>query len=622
MFEFIEEILGHNPEAWSQATGAGAAAFKLRLAAEPAIRIYVGNSENFGNQTSSVLVMKTLIDEYGFSGDDKNVWMVYPEDEAGETRKKLSILIKGFDSSVADVTATYGGVTINFITVEALNGVDPTYGEINYGFAGAGDLEKKDDANWFAINLKTKLFLMLQPYRWDADGPDELQCGDSAQEDFPFSLTEKAGKKDTFSLRGWSILNKYWTPEQGDWDYYSNSASAGVSVDVAYHTKLAKILTDFVTAKGSDKVRFMPSYGIKGVADAVDPEDDPLYYENQMMLPPDQVLPTVVSTALGGSQLDNKVPTIVVSMNNSMDNTSYDSSYSVSRGGLTRTEESTASTLVAAEVTKASAVAAVEAAQAESSPDTVQLQEDLKKANDAVATALANDTKQKEGSETRIAWLDARNAKDGVTFYSSKTRKDKEGAEQPPITTGELTAALNALVGEPANDSAAVLFLELGSLPMVIFNYVMFLGSFPNVFEGANSTNLALNQGKCYLRMKDVVYKDNSPERYPSAWSLGYTQRGDAYAMSMAAADGVTSALLANASTAPNFVENIDLTTGYLNDYYLTPNAELVSYYTEVKDFYYDPLNGKLGIGIAYLNKAANFLNIAIYTSLQESTND
>jgi len=609
MFDFVDNIIQSKPNDWNLPVEGGADLIRARLGAEIEIRIYVDNSDNFGNQASSVLVMQTLIDEYGFSGEEKNVWMVYKADKADETRKKLSILIKGFDASNPVATTIYNDVTINFITVEAL--AAPEKLQINYGFSGGGnpDPDSIDSQNWFAVNLKTKIFLLLQPYLWDLDGPDEIEYGQPYDQNDVFKLSTNEGAGETFSRRGWCIREQYWNPTEDDWAYYTDADSVGVTAEVAYRSSLAQVLTKFVVDQTDKNVRFMPAYGVKGVANP-EPDTDPPYYKNQMLLPPDQVLPTVVSTALGGSGLAENTPAIVVSMNTDMDDASYDSSYLVCKGGSTRSELSAQQSFNTSAVNKNNAQMKLEQSQTENSSDVGQLQLDLTAATKTLTTEAGYNDAQIVEKNARVTWLESNKSSAGVSFYSSRERNKPGGGTTQPITPEALSTALDSLV---AADSPrpAVLYLELGSLPKIIFNYVMSLGTFPNVFEGANTAILALNQGKCYLRMKDESWTDdNDSQRYPSAWAPGAEEHDEVHETSWNAADGVTGALKASPTIPANFVPNITLTTNYLRDYYITQDVALRDYYADLKTYYHDPVNGKLGIGLAYMNQAA--INIGI----------
>ena len=607
MFNFITQILDSAPEIWTNATQTAAAEFKARLATETVIRIYVDNTINFGNQASSVLLMQSLIDQYNFIGEGKNVWMVYKEEKASETRKKLSLLIKGFDASNPVATATYKGVTLHFITVEDLI-AGPAYAEINYGFSGGADAD--DEKNWYATNLKVKIFLRLQAYLW-IEGPQQIQYGGTRVNDDPFDLDDKAGEPGTFQQRNWYVSPDYWAPQLADWSYYSDDTNPGVDAETAARTRLCKVLTDFVVAQGVG-VRFMPAYGIKGNETKI-PDDG-----NQMSLPPNQLLPTVVSTSLGGSYIENdKTPGIVVLLNSGISDQAYELSEIVSKGGATFEESQTQESFNTAQANKKSAEEKLKQAKEAGQQDLVALNATLLEATDALAEKQNNNDAQIGAKNVRVSWLSDRNSPAGVKFLSSIERTTTSGGTTPAITPETLLEALTNLVAQ-GSPSPAVLFLELGSLPTILFNYVMSLGSYPNVFEGANSTNLALNQGKCYLRMQNMDEAADDPtdlsdiktNLYPSAWAVGSEAYDAVHTQSINAGYAVGRALMSFSDIPANFVPNITLTTNYLSDYYITQEAALRAYYVDLQVYYHDPVNGKLGIGLAYMNQAA--INIGI----------
>jgi len=598
MFDFITQIIESSPENWTSATQTAATEFKARLAAETVIRIYVDNTINFGNQASSVLLMQSLIDQYDFMGEEKNVWMVYKAEDADETRKKLSLLIKGFDASNPAATATYKGVTLNFITVEDLN-TDPAYAEINYGFSGGADVDA--EPNWYATNLKVKIFLRLQAYLW-TEGPQQIQYGGTHVDDDPFDLDANAGEPGTFQQRNWYVSPEYWVPQQADWTYYSDDANPGVDAESAARAKLAKVLTDFVVAQGVS-VRFMPAYGIKGES------TDILSPDNQIQVVPNQLIPSVISTSLGGGYLEaGQTPAIVVSLNNDISDEAYIISERVSKGGATSEEDESQQSYDVANQNKLTAETALADAQANGSEDVQGLERILATANDEFADAQGVNQEQLGAQTSRQDWLTERNAPAGVSFLSSRNRPGASGAITPATTPEALSTSLDSLVA-PDSTRPAVLYLELGSLPTILYNYVMSLGSYPNVFEGANTANLALNQGKCYIRMQDIDLESN-PNRYPAPWALAVDGLSQPQSQSINAANALPEALYSSKYDAAIFVPNITLTTNYLSDYYITQEATLRDYYEELQAYYHDPVNGKLGIGLAYMNQAA--INIGI----------
>lgn len=585
-FEFITKLIGTSPKVWSTATTTAIAQITARLAAETEVRIFVDNSPNFGNQSCSVLLMKQLIDTYGFTGSGKTVTMAYPDAKSQETLNKLATLLPGLNPDNPQ-NIVYNQVTIRFMTVEALiaNGA---IGQVNYGFTGGADgSQTRDTLNWFAINLKVNLFLRLQPYLW-VSFPQQVQYGGALRETPSYNLTSVTAFGWPFNYRGWYVPDAYWIPTQDDWTYYTTSAD--VSPDIQYHSSLAKMLVQFID-DNPDKLRLMPVYGIKGGS-------------NQMRMQPEQLLPTVVSTALGGAYLDpDKLPAVVVSMNNDISDKQYNSSLDVCHGLRTNDETLAFDAFNATTEAELNARTALEVAQkTNDGRDLNKLQQDLATAVADLTDAQRSNIMQNTGWKARAGWLDDRNANLGVTFVSSMKRNN-----DAPITVNQLNTALSDLIDPQKTARPAVLFLELGSLPPLLFNYLMSLANYPNVFEGANTANLALNQGGCYLRMKNASSDAGTNNlRYPQCW---YSTRLNSYTKSsmksLAAADGVTSALAQNMFSAVNFVPNITLTTEYLNDFYFSTNNTLRNYYAQNQAYYHNPNNDKLMLGLSFLNQIA-----------------
>ncbi|HEY8096036.1 MAG TPA: hypothetical protein VIE65_08035, partial [Methylobacter sp.] len=581
-FEFITNLIGTSPKVWSTATTTAVTQISARLAAETEVRIFVDNSINFGHQSCSVLLMKQLIDTYGFTGVGKTITMTYPAYDYVNTLKKLALLIPGLDPGGNQPTEppyqpapiqNYGnsGVTIAFTTVEALPDV-----QINYGFtAGADDGAGRDTLNWFAINLRVNLFLRLQTYQ--RPGVQQVQYGGVNQGTPPYDLTSVTAFGWPFNYRAWYIPDAYWIPTMADWTYYTTSPD--VSENSRYHTSLAQELVRFITAN-PDSLRLMPVYGIKS-------------QQGQVGMPPDKLLPTIISTALGGGYLDPAhQPAVVVSMNNDLTDEQYNMSLNVCHGLRTSDEILALNAFNEAREAELSARNTLQTAIAGADLD--QLQQNLNEATANLASAQRRNNMQTAGWESRVAWLTPRNAGLGVRFVSSVPRNGNAA-----VTDEQLAADLATLIDPLQTPRPAVLFLELGALPPLIFNYLMSLATYPNVFEGANSNNLALNQGGSYLRMKNnygLPYENNV--RYPQCW---YSSRYNSYTKSamesLAAANGVTSALEQNLFSAANFVPNITITTNYLNHFYFSADNTLRTYYTQNQAYYHNPNNDKLMLG-------------------------
>ncbi|UMR29487.1 hypothetical protein MJ904_20845 [Massilia sp. MB5] len=583
MFDAFKRILNSTPEQWSSAVEAGATQMTAKLGAASTIRIYVDNTPNFGNQASSVLLMQTLIDSYGFAGADKTVWMVYHTQWEESTREKLSLLIKGFDWRNPDATAVYGGTTIRFANIETgLAHAAP----IAYGFTGGADISSPIDANWYARNLKVRFFLRMQPYLWFSD--EQIQSTDTGK-GFPLNMNAIAGNLNTFRYRGWHVLDRYCAPTDADWIYYKNRDNPGVGEATARHATLAQSLVEFLT--GHPEVRLMPVYGVKGVP-------------SQMGVVADQILPTIIAAALGCSFAEEpKRPVLVVSMNDNISDKEYEYASKVAKGERSASEDDATRSYSTAVQTLADLTRQLLAAKInKASGELIQkLQSDAAEANVKMTENFTIFVSQNTAYTKRSKWLGDRNAKNGVKFYSNISRP--AGSDFLP---DNLAGALAWLSSE-ATAKPAVLFVELGALPTILFNRIMSLASYPRVFEGANSTNLSMNLGGCYLRMRSLSDMSSGNNfAYPTANELGVNSYDAAIGECYVAANFITMALFSTATyPAKDFESNIGTITGFLRNYYLNAESQLPAYFAGLRDFYHGPLNGKVAIGLAYMNQYA-----------------
>jgi len=580
--EFISNIIGTSPKVWTTTTATAVTQIQARMAAAPEVRIFVDNSINFGHQSGSVLLMKRLIDYFGFQGVGKTATMAYPEERADETLRKLALLLPGLNPADPQ-NIMYNGVTVRFMTVEALFG-NAAIGQINYGFtAGADPAGGRDAPNWFAINFKVNLFLQLQTYQ--RPGVQLVQNGGANRAIPAYDLTTVTALGLGFNYRAWYTPEEYWTPTVADWIYYTTSDE--ISASSRYHALLIQALLEFMN-DNADALRLMPVYGIKKAP-------------NQMGMQPESLLPTVVSTALGGSFLDPAhVPVVVVSMNNDLSDVEYNASLRICQGDRTSDEQMAQDMYETADAEETAARANVN--HPPEGADLAELQRVLDATTANTVYSQGTRDMQTAGWQSRRDWLNARNADPGVNFLSTVQR-----GVTAPVTVAGLNTALTDLINPVLTARPAVLFLELGSLPPLIFSYLMSRANYPNVFEGANSNNLVLNQGGCYLRMRNKYGQDyEANARYPQSWYLtrynSYTQSA---MESLTAADGITSALNQTMVSAANFVPNITLTTDYVNHFYFSDNASLRTYYAQNHAYFHDANNDRFMLGLSYLNQIA-----------------
>ena len=577
--DFIKRAIGVSPKVWTTTTATVQQQMAARLANETEVRVFVDDTPNFGNQACSVLLLNRLIDTYGFTGQGKTLTVVYPAQGAAATLNKLALLIRGLDPANPGI-ANYrnSGVNLAFRQIPAL----ANQPQINYGFSGGADSDPaRTGLNWFAVALKVELFLRLHPYQWNG-GPHQVQYGGQRAQRQPYDLATYSALGTSFRYRGWHIPNADWAaPSAPDWAYYTGDVN--IPPDQRHRAALAEALLAYLAANAGT-LKLMVVYGIKASP-------------NQMGMPSPQLLPTVVATALGISHLDPaQTPVVVVSLNSDITDADYALSLRVCQGGQTADEELQHNLVQDAQ-------ADVDALEQQLQQGGVggDVEQQLADARQHLAGQTAHRQLLDRGQAERQNWLNQRNPQ-GIQFVSSRARGNQQG-----ITVAQLNADLVALAG-PATQRPAVLFFELGSLPIPVFNHLMSQASYANVFEGANTNNLALNQGNGYLRMRgggiDGV-------RYPTgwfpAWTGGYSQ---AAVEGTNAANGVTAALRQNIFDKTDFLPNIALTTDYLDRLYLRQETLLTRYYHDTQAYFHDPANDKLLLGLSYLNQIATDIGI------------
>lgn len=575
--EFITRLIRVEPKVWTTTTATVQQQMSARLRNETEIRVFVDDTLNFGNQSCSVLLLNRLIDTYGFTGAGKTLTVVYAAEHAGDTLGKLALLIQGLNPASPDIPNYRNtGVHLAFREIPQL----AEMAQVNYGFAGGADSGGvRDGPNWFAVALKVRLFLRLQPYQWFG-GPHEVQYGAPHLQTPPYDLTNYRALGTSFRYRNWYVPPADWAaPNDAEWAYYTTEAS--IAEDQRRRASLARALLAYLAAHPST-LKLMVAYGIKA--------------PNQMRMQPAQLLPTVVATALGACELDPaRTPVVVVSLNDDITDDQYNLSLRVSRGGRTADEQLLHDTVLEAQ----EAVDTLEQ-QLQGGAD-ANIQQQLEAARLRLAQEAAGAQLLDSGRIERLNWLNRRNAQ-GIRFISSRPR-----AGGPAVDPDQLDQALGTLA-DPSAARPAVLFFELGSLPVPVFNHLMSEATYTNVFEGANSNNLALNQGNGYLRMRGT---DPHGVRYPTGWFPAWLGSYTAAAVqSVAAADGVTAALYQNVFQKTDFLPNIALTTGYLERLYLRPAPLLTRYYENTRAYFHNPANDKLLLGLSYLNQIATDIGL------------
>jgi hypothetical protein len=134
------------------------------IAEQAELRFFVDGTRNFGHQGSTVALMKRLIDLTRFSGRIVVVFADYGREGFGRTAEKLALMLTGVDPDcIAECVAEYGPCReIRFLEFSRRFELRRP---IAFGFTGGAD----DMSVNYAAELNVRFFARIQPYRWDSE---------------------------------------------------------------------------------------------------------------------------------------------------------------------------------------------------------------------------------------------------------------------------------------------------------------------------------------------------------------------------------------------------------------------------------------------------------------------
>lgn len=262
----------------------------------PELRIYVEAASGMGHQASSVLVMKRLIQVFGYT---RRIRIVYQAGNAdtGPTVEKLAILIPNFDPQNPGADINVLGATVSALEWNNRGQLAPAA----FGFTGGADI----DTN-LATELRVAYFLRLQPYFW-------LE----AQRIERFGTDDGADLNELFGIDFYR--RAYWYPPANltanDWTWYKTH---GTPTQQA-HTALAQTLLDNLGA-----IHLCPVYGVRERSET-----------GQL---PDETLAQIAVAVQAAKRAGYTGPAVVVSLDDGILPASYDSLATILEGGLSRQE--------------------------------------------------------------------------------------------------------------------------------------------------------------------------------------------------------------------------------------------------------------------------------------------
>lgn len=369
------------------------------LSNQSEIRMYVEDSPNFGHQSSTLHVMRRLIDMGFVKG---TISIVCANINVVNT---LSYLLPKIQNNKEQQSFSLDGhpqIKIEVLTIDNLN----CRSDILLGITGGFDNNDYEALQNPPLTLKVKHFIVLQPYRWDYLLPDSGYSQIQWSEDDSKSLIPPLKYVNLVeNIKGF-IDKAYYYKRQGD-----NFPEKQDEWDENQYKVLEKIVSD-------SAVSICVTYGMNG-------KNNLPAFSLDMLIN--------ISAIIMESNLSKEKKNIVISFS------------------------------------------------------------DIDK---SVYTAL----KQKLDGQTDNPF--------GIYCKSKNLKCKIEYIIKPDVQ--EFNSKLKSI------QAGNVLIVEIGTVPQPLFNYVFCKSTFPPVFEGQGTANLALSSEYPFLQMARTTTRERITSVYPS----------------------------------------------------------------------------------------------------------
>jgi hypothetical protein len=503
------------------------------LKEQPEIRIYVDGSPNFGHQATTVSLMKRIID-LGLTPDKNKITMVYQNDDA---LNKLAKLLPDLDpKSPKEITVKYlNKISISFLAYDSMSS-QPL---INFGLTGGADGGKNID---FAKALQVKNFLRLQPYLWTrltgvlGGSADQQNAPEQLQLRKRFLGTSMLQLDQQKELQNFLLQGYYLPPpvvEDEEWTVYEGQPDLQVKI---------QLVKAVLKATQDEKIKLLPIYGV-GVEIKKDVES-----KGNMGLWPSELLFNLTMGILK-SQETYPHPVIMMDM------------ATVPKKYLQEFQSFLA-----------------EAPTEKEQPwyqQWISAQEDLKKLykkENPIPIKEIEEIKQKiQGLEIQLNPLERRGD------FVRKIRASERVIVQE-VSVDDFNRNLQML----QNGSRSVLFIQLGTLPPNIFNYLFSQATLPFVFEGQGTAGLALNLGKPYLKPRG--YNARQLEDYPAELLNLSTEEQKLIEFYKDSANAISEYL----HIWPEEKNPAEKISDFIERYYVKKDKTIINYFQQVKKHYHN----------------------------------
>lgn len=507
----------------------------------PTIRLFVDAGGGRGNQAGGVNMLRRITEPVNvgglaYVGPNKSVDIIYNQDDP-ETVVKLRQLLQFAVDQDAGAWPV-GALQAQQVQLQliAMNAAH-NLPQVNLGFSGVSDFDQGMPAL-----LNSSFYLRFQPFLYHK--PVQLQFLDGTATVDLATVPELGGA--SYSERGFRIV----IPNQINWATYTQSPDPVLA-------RRASVLEDIITniyAGNIQQYELLLTYSIHTNFDAAgNPTPNAIGAE-----PYGQVVQLVLgclATQQGARALPNPRPVVIVNVDHFYNNQPgpppngdpFEPVEFLLGGGPTALE--------------------------------MQL---LANANPRNYTAAQRQAKQIW--ERRNAYVRGANAAQRTTFLNDPTLVQTQ-------------QALGQLIGH----ADRVLWVQLGPpLPNELFNYVFSQSTFPSVFEGVNTANVALNFGTPYFH---VNRPQNNTILYPTR--VLANRPGDSVLRRLQTAADQVGAPLANwpnNADARNYPP--ELIAAWIREFRTeAAQGPLHQYFTNLRNFYQDTANDKLSLALTYLEQ-------------------
>lgn len=432
------------------------------------IRFYTGASSAFGHQATTILIIRRII-ELGYT---KGLTLIYEEDANDPVPLKLEVLLPGYQASTPNtnyqITATQ---TLAIISESAFKTGSPAETPL----AITGGLERNANlANQDQLNVKC--FLQLQPFQWTMARNQIWLKGN----DTPVVLSEvDILGKSRFIDQAYFMSTPVMT--DADWNkYLVGEDGAPINNDTV---QKAKDIASAVT--GSSGLNFMPVYGI-GV-------DSAGQLRTLMGLPHSILFNLIDSIALAqrnGTAANKKG--IIVGLVADIGIQQWKYFVELIKAQMGTKEETFADI--------GSFLDGSGGGDFDYDSDIFDSDSDDDGAASDGSTAPGDGGSATDGGDDSGSEADTRNEYELANRYVTQNQLNERvlfPSEESGFTyrPGEVQTLISSLKDDQ------ILIVPIPNLPPDIFNYLYSISTYPFVFEGKGTANLALNLGKPYIHM-------------------------------------------------------------------------------------------------------------------------